>query len=150
MMTMPPLSPDHFSARPIDGLADLAVLRAEFGHWLRDLGLDDDKVDDLLVVISELAANAVRESAENAVPPTVEASFDAREIELAVANEVDVTSRRTPTGGWDLEDPLRAGGRGLLVVSALVDEVDVQVDGQRLCVRCRMAIAEDQRDSTVT
>ncbi|WP_436793541.1 ATP-binding protein [Actinospongicola halichondriae] len=145
-----PLTPDRFSARPIDGLADLAVLRSEFGQWLEKLGVDDEKIDDLLVVISELAANAVRESAADADPPTVEASFDTREVELAVANAVDVDGHREPKGGWDLDDPLRAGGRGLLVVSALVDEVDVEVQGQRLCVRCRMAIAGDQRGSTVT
>ncbi len=143
MMTMPPRTPDRFSARPIDGLADLSVLRSEFSHWLTSLGVEGEKVDDLLVVISELAANAVRESAAEGTPPTVRAEYDHRALELAVENDVDDTSHGVSTDGWDLDDPLRTGGRGLLVVSALVDEIDVEVHGQRLCVRCRLAIADD-------
>lgn len=149
-MTVQPLTPDQFSARPIDGLADLAILRSEFGQWLRDIGVGDDKIDDLLVVISELAANAVRETTDDGRAPTVAAICDHDGIELAVENDVDAEGHLAAKDAWDLDDPLRGGGRGLLVVSALVDEVDVAVDGQRLCVRCRMAIVGDQADSTVT
>lgn len=143
MMTMPPRTPDKFSVRPIEGLADLSTLRTEFENWLTSLGVEDDKVDDLLVVISELAANAVRESAAEGRPPTVSAEFDRRSLELAVENDVDDASHEVPTDGWNLDDPLRTGGRGLLVVSALVDEVDVEVHGQRLCVSCKLAIEDD-------
>ncbi len=150
-MTLQPLTPDQFSARPINGLADLSVVRSEFGHWLQALGLEDSKVEDLLVVISELAANAVRESASDAGLPTLAASYDAAAIELEVVNDVDSAKHDEWKQDWDLDDPLRAGGRGLLVVSALVDEVDVEVQGERLCVRCKLAIVDDgQPDSTVT
>ena len=148
-MPVQPLTPDRFSARPIDDLADLSTARREFGEWLRSLGVDRAVADDLLVVLSELGANAVRESAQDARPPTVEAEFDASTITVDVANEVDVSARRPATDNWDLDDPLRTGGRGLLVVSALMDEVDVEVEGRRLHVRCTMAI-DGQDGSTVT
>lgn len=150
MMTVRPISPERFSARPIDDLADLSDARSEFAGWLRSLELDHEVIDDLLVVMSELGANAVRESPDDALPPTIEAEFDTSAIIVDVANEVDVSSQRSATDEWDLDDPLRTGGRGLLVVSALMDDVDVEVDGRRLHVRCRIAIDGDQDGSTVT
>lgn len=150
MMTMQPLTPDRFSERSIRGIADLSDVRSEFGEWLRDLGVDDERVDDLLVVVSELAANAVRESAPDATLPTLRARCDDHRIVLEVSNEVDIVTHGEGKGDWDLDDPLRTGGRGLLVVSALADDVDVDVDGRRLSVRCVVGLGSDQRDSTVT
>lgn len=150
MMTMRPLTPDRFAVRSIRGIGDLSDVRSEFGRWLRGLEVAADRIDDLLVVVSELAANAVRESAPGADLPTLTAQCDERQIELEVSNEVDVEMHDRARSDWDLDDPLRTGGRGLLVVSALVDEVDVDVDGRRLSVRCVVGVDGDQRDSTVT
>ena len=116
---------------------------------METLGVDGEVVDDLLVVMSELGANAVRESPDEARPATFEAEFDESTIVVDVANEVDVADHRPAKDNWDLDDPLRTGGRGLLVVSALMDEVAVEVEGRRLHVRCTMAI-DGQDGSTVT
>lgn len=148
-MLVQPLSPDRFSARPIADLADLSVARQEFASWLRALDVDHETIDDLLVVMSELGANAVRESPAEGRLPTLEAELDAEGIHVDVANEVDVEAERRANDRWDLEDPLRTGGRGLVVVSALMDDVDVEVDGLRLHVRCTKAI-DGQDGSTVT
>lgn len=149
MMTMSPRTPDRFSPRPIRGLADLSDVRLEFGDWLRSLAVDAELVSDLLVVVSELCANAVRESAPGADEPTLAAWTEDGDLLVEVANEVDVAPHEIRPD-WDLDDPLRTGGRGLLVVSALVDDVDVEVDGRRLSVRCSVSVGSDQRDSTVT
>ena len=148
-MPVQPLTPERFSARPIDDLADLSTARREFAAWLEAVGVDHEVADDLLVVMSELGANAVRESPEDAVAPTFEAALDASSIVVDVANEVDVAAHVPAKESWDLDDPLRTGGRGLLVVSALMDEVDVEVEGRRLHVRCTMAI-DGQDGSTET
>lgn len=124
-------------------------MRSEFGHWLQSLGVQGERLDDLLVVVSELGANAVRESASDAELPTITATCGDGTIELEVTNEVDERSHE-PADSWDLDDPLRAGGRGLLLVSALVDDVDVAVEGRRLSVRCTVDLDDGQRGSTVT
>jgi len=45
---------------------------------------------------------------------------------------------------WDLDDPLRAGGRGLLIVRSLVDDLDIDVDPEAgsTTVRCRIPLAQ--------
>lgn len=130
-------------------MADLSSARREFADWLHALGVDHETTDDLLVVMSELGANAVRESPADGRPPTVEATLDEAGVHVEVANEVDVEAERRAHDRWDLEDPLRTGGRGLLVVSALMDDVDVAVDGRRLHVRCTRTLS-GQDGSTVT
>lgn len=148
-MPVQPLTPERFSARPIDDLADLSVARQEFAEWLKTAGVDHETADELLVVVSELGANAVRESPAEGRRPTVEARLDESGVHVDVANEVDVEAEQRSNDRWDLDDPLRTGGRGLLVVSALMDDVDVEVDGRRLHVRCTKVL-DDQDGSTTT
>lgn len=123
-------------------LAELASVRQDFASWLEGVTTSDDKVEDLSVVISELGANAVRGTPEGRAPATVDAwieEHDAdRQLVLEVANHVEDVA--IPEPDWDLEDPLRTGGRGLLLVSAFVDDVHVEVDGDRLVIRCTTAV----------
>jgi len=123
-------------------LAALASVRAEFAEWLAGAQASEEKVEDLSVVISELGANAVRGTPPGREPAWASAWLDeegaSRIVVLEVANHVeDVT---IPDADWDLEDPLRTGGRGLLLVSAFVDDVHVEVDGDLLIIRCTTAI----------
>lgn len=123
-------------------LAALATVREEFAEWLAGVTTADDKVEDLSVVISELGANAVRGTPQGRAPATANAWLDEhgdeRIVVLEVANHVeDVTVR---DADWDLEDPLRTGGRGLLLVSAFVDDVHVEVEGDLLIIRCTTAV----------
>ena len=123
-------------------LAALAAVREEFAEWLSGITSSEEKVEDLSVVISELGANAVRGTPDGRDPARVSAwvdeDADERTLVLEVANHVeDVT---IPDADWDLEDPLRTGGRGLLLVSAFVDDVHVEVEGDLLIIRCTTAI----------
>jgi anti-sigma regulatory factor (Ser/Thr protein kinase) len=132
----------RFSSRPLASLAALATVREEFAGWLAEITDAEDKVQDLSVVISELVANAVRGTPEGREPASVSAWLDDHDVErtvvLEVANHVeDVT---VPDADWDLEDPLRTGGRGLLLVSAFVDDVHVEVEGDLLIIRCTTAV----------
>jgi len=123
-------------------LSVLASVREEFAAWLSGITTSQDKVEDLAVVISELGANAVRGTPEGQDPATVsawlEARADERLVVLEVANHVEEVS--IPDADWDLEDPLRTGGRGLLLVSAFVDDVHVEVEGDVLVIRCTTAV----------
>jgi len=123
-------------------LAALASVRAEFAEWLAGVPASEDRIEDLSVVISELGANAVRGTPPGRDAATASAWVEddgaQRTVVLEVANHVeDVT---IPDADWDLEDPLRTGGRGLLLVSAFVDDVHVEVDGDLLVIRCTTAV----------
>lgn len=131
-----------FSRRSMASLSELAMVRGEFAEWLAGGGTVPDKAEDLAVVISELGANAVRSTPDGSEPATVDAWFERRGehriVVLEVANHVEELT--IPDADWDLEDPLRTGGRGLLLVSAFVDDVHVDVDGDLLIIRCTTAV----------
>ncbi len=124
----------RFSAQPLTSLASLAAVREAFVEWLSGVAVADEKIEDLQVVISELGANALRATPECARPPTVAAWIDDRCLTLEVTNHLAAAA--APATDWDLDDPLRTGGRGLLLVSAFVDDVHVDVEDDVLLVRC--------------
>ena len=128
----------RFSQRPVSSLAALAAVREEFVEWLAGLTRSEERIEDLSVVISELGANAVRGTPEGAEPAWVSAWVEDEGLVLEVANRVEEIT--VPDVDWDLEDPLRTGGRGLLLVSAFVDDVHVDVDDDVLLIRCTTAL----------
>ena len=118
----------------MSSLAALATVREAFVEWLTGVTSSEERIEDLSVVISELGANAVRGTPEGADAATVSAWLDDDRIVLEVANRVEDLA--VPDVDWDLSDPLRTGGRGLLLVSAFVDDVHVDVEGDVLVIRC--------------
>ncbi len=129
----------RFSARPVPSLAALASVRESFVEWLSGATTSEETVEDLSVVISELGANAVRGTPEGREPATIAAWVEDERLVLEVANHVEEIT--VPDADWDLEDPLRTGGRGLLLVSAFVDDVHVDVEGDLLVIRCTTALS---------
>ncbi len=133
-------STSNFPSQPLSSLASLATIRVTFVDWLRQFGVDEEQVEDLSVVISELGANAVRETPEGSPPALVDARLQGTTLELHVSNAVGPGTTAAHDHDWDLDDALRTGGRGLLLVSAFVDDVTVAVDDGRLMVRCTATI----------
>lgn len=133
-------STTRFPVRSMGSVADLSDVRAEFVAWLESAGVIEDRIDDLSVVLSELGANAVRETPDGAGDATVAAAIDEEKLVIEVSNEVSPDTSSPAEHEWDLSDPLRTGGRGLLLVSAFVDDVDVDVDERRLIVRCTASL----------
>jgi anti-sigma regulatory factor (Ser/Thr protein kinase) len=113
----------------------LAPARRAFADWLGPR-TDDEVATEMEIVFSELAANAVDASPADADHVTGRAWCEGDDL------IIDLTNRADPTGGqgpsWDLDDPLRTGGRGLVITKAFVDSMEIQLDpGQHLVVRCR-------------
>lgn len=109
--------------------------RRDFVGWMRVADLPPDTVDDLEVVFSELAANAVAASPDPSDVVRARADVDAGVLVLEVSNRTAAGEQLPETP--DLDDPLRSNGRGLLIARAFVDSVDVEVDGpDRVLVRC--------------
>ncbi len=116
----------------------LPAQRHDFAGWLRHLGVDEEAAEDSTVVFSELTTNAVHGSPDAASHVNVRAECEDDELLLDVRNPTAPDGYRARR--WDLDDPLREGGRGLLIVRALVDELDVSHDGGDLAVRCRWRV----------
>lgn len=121
----------HFDAH----VRSVPESRRDFVAWMRAAAVDEETIDDLEVVFSELAANAVAASPEPTDDVHASADIDAGMLVLEVSNRTDdpAVVLQTP----DLDDPLRSNGRGLLIARAFVDSVEVEVTGSdRLLVRC--------------
>jgi anti-sigma regulatory factor (Ser/Thr protein kinase) len=95
--------------------AALAVMRRAFQPWLVEFGASDDDAYDILVAMTEAAAN----SAEHAYGPeeaTFEVEAEAQEGEVRVVIR-DFGHWRAPRG--------RNRGRGTLLMEELMDSLDV-------------------------
>lgn len=119
----------------------LPSTRSHFAGWMQTAELEDDVASDLEVVFSELTANAVAGSPGTSDHVDVRAEIDDGVMVLDVSNHVDDPSLR-PGSAPDIGDPLRRGGRGLLITRAFMDSVDVQIEQlDRLVVHCRRRVA---------
>ena len=94
-------SSTRFPARPLRVVADLSEARAAFVGWLRAADVESEQIDDLSVVLSELGANAVRETPDGAPPAEVEAAIDGGTLRLTVTNEV-ADDPAAEVDDWDL------------------------------------------------
>jgi anti-sigma regulatory factor (Ser/Thr protein kinase) len=93
--------------------------------------LDPAMVTDLQLAVSELATNAVVHGTGASI--TVEVTVAPDAITCAVISE----GRTLPEfSSWVVPVDGRSSGRGLAIVRALADAVTVDLDGDRLSVRC--------------
>lgn len=126
---------DHFLVHFDAHVSSVPESRRGFVAWMRQAELDDGTVEDLEVVFSELAANAVEASPGPTDAVRAKAQIDADMLVLEVSNRSERPDRLPQTP--DLDDPLRSNGRGLLIARAFVDSVDIELeDPDRLLVRC--------------
>ena len=113
------------------GPVSLRGMRRELAGFLRSADLDEREIDDLILAISEAAANAI-EHPLKASNPSVEVKVEVRGDEVVV----DVRD----FGQWDDSDPDPDRGRGLSLIHALVDvEVRRYVDGTHVTMRRPLA-----------
>ena len=132
-------SDDDFVATAPARQDAVAGLRRDFSDWLSSEAVDAETRAELGVVFSELGANAVHGSPGASSPIGVHAWSEGCEVVLEVRN----VAAGTPSAPvrWDLDDPLRGGGRGLLIVQAFVDALDVQQDDDtHVVVQCRRCV----------
>lgn len=110
--------------------------RHAFEDWLDSIGADADVRSELSIVFSELLANAAGATGGRSDDDiSVRAWHEQDSVLLEVVNPV--SAHRQAITHWDLADPLRGGGRGLLIVRAYTDDLRVHTVGGCIVVRCR-------------
>lgn len=130
----PPLG-DRFSLQLSADAARLASMRALLRRWLRHVEATDRDLSEILVATGEAAANAIEHGSESA-----DRSFQVSG--LAAGGEVELTV--IDSGHWR---PSRADGRGrgLVMMRALMDDVEVSPGPDGTTVRMRRTLGLKER-----
>jgi anti-sigma regulatory factor (Ser/Thr protein kinase) len=129
-----------FSATYRSETAAIGPARQDFGEWLGEHAVTTTLQEEMQLVLSELLANAVAASQDPLDAMAVRSWID-DELTLEVTNPASAVFDTSNT--WDYDDPLRPGGRGLLIVESLVDDMAIALpDGTRpLKVLCQRALS---------
>ena len=122
--------------------AGVSASRHAFERWLDGMALAEDTGEELSVVFSELASNAAA-AAGSTAGPRARAWVERRDVVIEVTNPLDDARRASVPP--DLDDPLRHGGRGLLIVRAFTDELQVEATGGAVSIRCRRHLRGEER-----
>jgi anti-sigma regulatory factor (Ser/Thr protein kinase) len=131
------------TADPVDPLttsipADpgaLAELRTVVRDWLAARRLPADVYDDVILVCDEACANAIEHAyrREPAEPIGVEVALEGNDISITVRD----------AGSWR-DDPIGEGrGRGIAIMRALMDDVDIRSTEEGTVVRLRRHLPAD-------
>ncbi len=121
------------------GPAAVPAARRGFASWLEESEVHDEVAGELAVAFSELVANAVDAADGCDEPVRVGSWFDDGDIVMEVVNPIEPDSPAA-IERWNLDDPLRAGGRGLVIVRAYTDDVSVSSTHDSVVVRCRRRV----------
>jgi serine phosphatase RsbU (regulator of sigma subunit)/anti-sigma regulatory factor (Ser/Thr protein kinase) len=113
--------------------ASVSLARHALRDWLEHLTLDPPEVADLLLVASELCANALKH-AKGAV--VLRSWPDGNDVIVEVEDE---GAGFVPPSRYidELPDPEADSGRGLFLIEALTDNLEVRRDDERTAVRAR-------------
>jgi anti-sigma regulatory factor (Ser/Thr protein kinase) len=126
--------PFHYRTAPTTAAIRLA--RHAFGHWLHDQrGAQLDAIDDLLIASSELITNGVEHSADPNGHVAIRATVKGSTVVLEVENQGEDFARPLDRRLVDVLDE-DEHGRGLFIVDALTDRVEVDSREGRTIVRC--------------
>lgn len=114
-----------------DDLSASAAARTHVTRWAHERGWTDDDIDDLLVVVSELAANA----AQHGRPPlTLDIHADDATVTVTLSERASGTVPQLQQPG-----PFDGRGRGLAMVAALSEASGWEQDGHTVRVWARLS-----------
>lgn len=134
-----PLAAEDESAvevRAVAAPSEVGHVRARLSGWLRERGVADPDRNDILLLVSELAANTTKVTATEMV---VRLRLVADELLLEV--EDDGVGLHRGAVGEALPDAGAESGRGLFIVAALCDEVQVEPATPGTVVRVRKRLS---------
>ncbi len=115
----------------------LRGVRADVVSWLVGTGADGEALERSALVVSELAANAVQAGPGRRFE--VRARREGAHVVVVVRNPSD-GDRPPGRTEWRPAEPLAPRGRGLAIVDALADGVEVGVEGDEVVITARLRI----------
>jgi serine phosphatase RsbU (regulator of sigma subunit)/anti-sigma regulatory factor (Ser/Thr protein kinase) len=127
------LAPFEYRFSPLT--ATIPLGRHLFSDWLEQLSVNEAERDDLLLVASELASNAVRHASGAPTALALRAWAEADSIVVEVEDDGPGFEMGERYYDDETPDTELENGRGLYVVEALSDEVSVRREGERTLVR---------------
>jgi anti-sigma regulatory factor (Ser/Thr protein kinase) len=111
---------------------DLAAIRAIVQRYAIKAGLSDARAIDLVLAVSEVAANTVRHAKS---PGHLQIWRDAKEIVCQLHDEGVITD---PLAGRRRPSLEARGGHGLWIVNQVCDQVDIVSDETGTTIRLHM------------
>jgi anti-sigma regulatory factor (Ser/Thr protein kinase) len=114
--------------------SDLSQVRALVGAQAREAGLTEDRANDLVLAVSEVAANTLRYTRSSG---TLAIWHDEDEIVCEIRDEGIITDPRAGQVKPGLDAP---GGHGLWLVNQVCDRVELASDASGTTVRMHMSL----------
>lgn len=116
---------------------DLSQVRALVLQHAREAGLAEGKAHDLVLAVSEVAANTLRHTRSSG---TLTLWHDKDEVVCEIHDEGTITD---PLAGLRRPAPDATGGHGLWLVRQVCDQVELRSDENGTTIRMHMAIHPD-------
>lgn len=120
--------------------SDLSQVRALVLQQAREAGLSEDRATDLVLAVSEVAANTLRHTRSSG---TLAIWHDKDELVCEINDEGTITNPRV---GQDKPAPHAAGGHGLWIVRHVCDLTELNSDGNGTTVRMHMTLRSGPAD----
>ena len=127
-----PLPPPAPGAMSYAYTTDLAAVRAVVYRYARQAGLAESRAIDLVLAVSEVAANTVRHAKS---PGSLKIWYDTEEIVCQIQDEGTITD---PLAGRRQPSLEAMGGHGLWIVNQVCDEVEIRSDETGTTIRLHM------------
>lgn len=113
---------------------DLSAVRAVVERCALEAGLAETRAIDLVLAVSEVAANTVRHARS---PGKLDIWHDANEIVCQIQDKGTITD---PLAGRRTPAPDALGGHGLWLVHQVCDRVELRSDESGTTIRLHMAL----------
>jgi anti-sigma regulatory factor (Ser/Thr protein kinase) len=114
--------------------SDLSEVRALVRRHATTAGLSEGRVNDLVLAVSEVAANTLRHTR---APGTLAIWSDADEVICEIHDEGTIAD---PSAGRRKPPPGASGGHGLWLVRQVCDLVELMSDANGTTIRMHMAL----------
>ena len=111
---------------------DLAAIRAVVHRYAIKAGLSEARAIDLVLAVSEVAANTVRHAKS---PGSLQIWYDTKEIVCQIQDEGTITD---PLAGHRRPSLRASGGHGLWIVNEVCDRVEIASDQTGTTIRLHM------------
>jgi len=131
-----PLPPPAPGAMSYAYTTDLAAVRAVVYRYARQAGLPESRAIDLVLAVSEVAANTVRHAKS---PGSLKIWYDTKEIVCQIQDEGTITD---PLAGRRQPSLEAMGGHGLWIVNQVCDEVEMRSDETGTTIRLHMDLPQ--------